>query len=261
MGRYRGTSGGNGASLLRLVWFNSSGGQISFTSLTVPAATTAFQEVLSSNLQPPAGAVFARISVYPNFGGTTGYHEWQGLFCEEQIGASLLVDGSILAQHLGAKSVTADKISVASLSAISANLGSIVVGNANIGAASVDTLQIQGNAVTVPLTQTVTNVFQGNSNWQEVQWLNLTLDQAGTVLILWSGLHSYNNSNGQNHALMIAINGAQVIQRGGLMANDYPTLLYSAYLPAGTHRVAIWWWGTGAIEMRNRTLTLLAAKR
>lgn len=66
-----------------------------------------------------------------------------------QVGISgdVLIDGTLLARHIGANQVTADKINVTNLAAISANLGSIVVGEANIGSLAVTGLKIGPEAV------------------------------------------------------------------------------------------------------------------
>jgi hypothetical protein len=168
-GSFRKSATGDGQSYFRLYWYGGNGGDLGFTSVTVPTATTLFQEVLASGIVPPLNARFARIAVLPGFGSTLGYHEWQGLFCEEQIDATLVVDGAIRARHLatdtlitqsaqigdgiitnakiGDAEITAAKI--ADLQVTAAKIANAAITSAKIGDLQVDTLKIAGNAVTV----------------------------------------------------------------------------------------------------------------
>jgi hypothetical protein len=126
--RIRGTfrksaAGADGGDLLRIYWYTPSKSGAGYYVVAVPVATTSFQELIEGGITAPAGVTFARIGIFPNFGGTVGYHEWQGVYLEEQIDSSLVVDGSIYGYHVAAGTITTDKMNVAWLNGerISAN--------------------------------------------------------------------------------------------------------------------------------------------
>lgn len=91
------------------------------------------------------------------------------------LNAGKITTGTMHGDRITAGTVSANKLDVTDLSAISANLGTIKVGTANIadgaitnakiGVAEVDTLRIQGRAVTVPYYYTDTNPVFINSRF------------------------------------------------------------------------------------------------
>jgi hypothetical protein len=129
--------------------------------------------------------------------------------------------------------------------------------------ADIETLKIQGNAVTVPLAQTSNINLQGNNTMTEVQWLSLTLDYPGQIYVQWSGAQGY-SSGAVNHLIELRVKGVTVMARGGDAINDMPNLTWASSAPyaAGTHRVGIWWKGLNSgITLGNGTLAILGAKR
>jgi hypothetical protein len=131
---------------------------------------------------------------------------------------------------------------------------------AEISTAAIDTLYLAGNAVTVPISQTVTNSITGNGSYKEIQWLNHTLEEPGNILIIFSGSQGYSSGN-TPHSVQVRIDGSNVTQRGGYYAEDYPTLMYSGFFEAGTRRIAIWWQADSSVTFNNRTLSILGVKR
>jgi hypothetical protein len=141
-----------------------------------------------------------------------------------------------------------------------ANIDDLAVKTANIDNAAVETLKIDGNAVTIPVAQTVSNSVVGNGSFQEIQFFNHTLDEAGTILIIFSGSQGYSSGNTE-HLIQLRVGGSTVTERGGFFAEDYPTLAYSASYPAGTRRISVWWKANSTVTFNNRTLIVLGVKR
>jgi len=126
--------------------------------------------------------------------------------------------------------------------------------------ASVDTLQIKGEAVIVPVSTTDTINKAGGAADGPVQTVVLTLDVAAEVLITWSGAQGYTGSSA--HAVKLVVNGDVKQTRGGDATNDMPNMAWSGNLIAGTHTIVVWWVGTNsAITLDNGTLSAFGAKR
>lgn len=215
-GSYRKSADADGTSLLRLYWFTGAGVYISYSDVPVPAATTSFVEVSLGGITPPATARFARINVQPNISNTVGYHEWQGLFCEEQIESTLLVDGAVRARHMSSETLITQSAQIGNGVVVSANIGdaqityakiadaqitaakildlqvtnaklaSAAVTTAKIGDLQVDTLKIAGNAVTVFRGARNTAVANSTVNaWTTVAWVGFTpTDGANSLLVM-----------------------------------------------------------------------------
>ena len=126
--------------------------------------------------------------------------------------------------------------------------------------ASIDTLQIKGEAVIVP-TATTDNINKaGGAADGAVQSLSLTLDVAGQVLVTWSGAQGY--SGASYHETKLVVNGGVVMTRGGDATNDMPNLAWSGSLSAGPHSIDLWWYGANSsVTLANGTLSVFGAKR
>ena len=132
---------------------------------------------------------------------------------------------------------------------------------ASIVDASVDTLKIKGNSVTVPLSSTDSLGIVGGGAATEVQFVNLTMDVAGYVLITWSGSQGY-ASEGHFHETKLYVGGSLKTSRGGVATNDMPNLAWSGPLSAGTHRISIYWSASSSdVILNNATLTAFGVKR
>jgi len=126
--------------------------------------------------------------------------------------------------------------------------------------ASIDTLQIKGEAVIVPTSTTDTINKAGGAADGAVQSVSLTLDAAGQVLVTWSGAQGYSGLS--YHETKLLVNGGVVMSRGGDATNDMPNLAWSGSLSAGTHSIAIWWYGANSgVTLANGTLSVFGAKR
>jgi hypothetical protein len=143
--------------------------------------------------------------------------------------------------------------------------GNTYIRDAFIQNAAVDTLKIQGNAVTVTTVSTRSDGVSGAGGTHYVHGGSIYMDNAGYILITWSGAHGYSGvdfSVGYAHSLSLRINGSTVWSRSGQAINDYPSISYGQYVGAGTATIAIYWSGEGSqITLGSRALTLQGAKR
>ena len=141
------------------------------------------------------------------------------------INGNLYVDGGVIARHLAANSVTTTALAAQSVTAVNMAVGSITAANAALGNAAVDTLQIAGQAVTVPA------FVSGNTNN-----LNMTcvIGGSGTfsVFILCSMVMSTVGT------FRLSVNGTQVYQEealGGTLACKG----WALSLAAGAHTIQL----------------------
>lgn len=162
----------------------------------------------TASLTAPLTARAARAEIYINRSyGTSGLvsdFNFGRFFCKEKNAGNLIVDGSILANHLAAGSVETDKlaagavvaskIQVSSLAAISATLGNVAVsgnllvdGTVNgvkIGTGAVDTGNIATEAVTKSYFASLASPIISMPTLTNTQVLSVTLTgvAAGEVL-------------------------------------------------------------------------------
>jgi hypothetical protein len=236
-GSFRKSAGADGQSYFRLYWYSGSGVEIGFTSATVPAASTAFQEVQATGIVPPLNARFARIAVLPGFGGTLGYHEWQGISCEEQIDTTLVVDGAIRARHLATDTLITQSAQIGNGIILNANLGdaqitaakildlqvtnaklaSAAVTTAKIGDLQVDTLKIAGNAVTVFRGARNTALANSTVNaWTTVAWVGFTPTDGANSLLAMVGA-GMTLTSGASGGGVTARGNARLLWRGNVV--------------------------------------------
>lgn len=130
----------------------------------------------------------------------------------------------------------------------------------------IDTLQIKGNAVVVPVAQTLLNSIPGDdtTEYELVQQLSITLSYPGYVTVLFNAQLGYLGQwqvNGEPHKFDLRINDESKVTRGGVLANDYPNIAWTEFLAAGTHTAKIYWYGTSPTTLSKRTLIMLGTMR
>tara|TARA_B000000460_G_scaffold249681_1_gene232615 strand:- start:1393 stop:5682 length:4290 start_codon:yes stop_codon:yes gene_type:complete len=173
--------------------------------------------------------------------------------------------GSVLIYNGG---VTADLINSETQQAINARFVSLAAANIRVANAEIGTLMLDGESVTVPASQNLSNTVSGNNGWQNVSSINFTLPFAGNVTIMWFGSPSYyNNETNAALGLRIRINGNIVSERltdsgNSGFANQWMSFGIAEYLPAGTHSIRADWFGqNGNVRLQNRTLMVTGTMR
>lgn len=132
-----------------------------------------------------------------------------------------------------------------------------------IGEASVDTLKIKENAVTVPVTSNrYTRVFgAGAGTWIVIADAYIYLDYEG---ILYAHCICVQNfpAGVRGWNMRIQIDTEFGVTVGGTDISTSPAIAMSRAVSAGWHRVAVTWWGSDSgVEIDGTELFLIGAKR
>ena len=179
----------NQTAWVTIQWFNVSntyvGGDHSIGFAPGEIATKAIQ------VSPPANASYGRIVVY-NEGNNTlsGAQFVSNVSVREAAGATMVVDGSIVAGKIAANAITADKIEAGAITAAKVGTNEIIAFTGNIKDLTVSTLKIAGNAVTLTSSAyTSTSVNLVDDAWVDVQSVTITTIGA-PILILFNGQSS-----------------------------------------------------------------------
>ncbi|MEJ7745348.1 MAG: hypothetical protein WKF61_01045 [Luteimonas sp.] len=167
------------------------------------------------------------------------------------IRGDLVARGSITSPKIAARTITADNIAVGAITAESGVIADLAV----------DTLQIAGNAVTIPkVVSRFDSAYGSGSTFVNVLGTTITLKQPGTLLaIVTCSQASRDGDNSWN--MKLQINGNTVAEAGGASPLDAVALSGALTLPAGTHTVALMRQSGGRIWAVNRNMTLFGVMR
>lgn len=131
---------------------------------------------------------------------------------------------------------------------------------------AVDTINLAGNAVTVPLAATG-GVFAGNGawNWHTINYGSIYMSQAGYVTGLLVAIQNHiNNSNSWRMKLEIWQGGSMAgsVEIGGDALTVSPTITLTRPVSAGVVEVLVRWWGGNAnCRIESSELLILGTKR
>lgn len=126
--------------------------------------------------------------------------------------------------------------------------------------ASVGTLKIAGNAITVPVFAQG-GLLTGNGSFQNGVTALINLPETGDVIILWSVEQGYAQS-GPSWGFRILANGVEIASRTGMTAvNDYPAGY--AVLPnvSGSQTIQFQWLGSNGQVTGRPSLQLVGRMR
>jgi hypothetical protein len=151
---------------MRLECFNTAGTNIAY-QLTPPVEgatiTTGAWHKMSGWIDVPNGSDYALLRAYCNWSGGSVTRTWvQDFRVEEYVGGDLIVDGTILTNHLAANSVDANKITAGAVTAAKINVTNLAAINADLGAVTAGSLNINGKfIVATDGTTTIQNATSG----------------------------------------------------------------------------------------------------
>ena len=145
----------------------------------------------------------------------------------------------------------------------SAHIQDGTITNAKIGQAQVDTLCIQGNAVTVPVSAYNPGPVQGTvfGTYHHVVTAHIHMDQPGVVQVIATGSIHY-GQGWDTAGTRLLINGVIVAEHA--VTDAYTTVAYgySFWAPVGTHSVALHFSGVAnKNRLRNANICIMGAKR
>lgn len=291
-------SAGVGDLVVRLRFYDRAGDHIQYSTVRAGSLTTANGTKYSNSITAPADAVEAYINFYARDielqtsnirvtalkvieknagelivdGGITANKIDAGSITASKIAADAVVAskiaaGAIAAVHIAANTITAAKIAANTITSAEINVSQLCASSAFINNLDVDTLNIKGNAVTIPASQTLTSwVNWSSSGWDNVNTVTVNMDQAGSVLVFWNGQHYYTSVvQDEPYGVRIRVNGAvewsREVDYGGV-GSDWPTMSWRFNLPAGNHTFRVDWYSRNSVlRLKNRTLIAIGVKR
>lgn len=174
-------AGGNGVFYLGFFTFDQNGTYTGgfwpgAAAVNVGSSFTEFKGNFGSGTSTPfpSGARVMSAAVALNYGGTTGYMEIQDFRIEEVIPGSLIVDGAITATKLAANSIVVGTAAIQNGAIVNAMIGNAAIQTANILDASVNTIKIAGQAVTVPIGVSLGSPVSYPASGQQIgSWLTV----------------------------------------------------------------------------------------
>lgn len=145
--------GGNGVAYCGLVLSDTNGTNIpgngSFwylapAGIQPPAAWTHYFGTIGpgGDLVTSSSARTMQVLILGNFGGSTGYMEFQDLRVEEMVGSSLIVDGGITASKLAANSIAVGTAAIQTGAIVNAMIANAAIDSAKIADASITSAKI-----------------------------------------------------------------------------------------------------------------------
>lgn len=139
-------------------------------------------------------------------------------------------------------------------------MSAAAIGNAYIGNAAVNTLNIAGNAVTVPITARYANTIPGSGSGTRVAEATITLDAPGYVYAIFTANQTY--GSGVRNSVTVLYMGSQSITVGGAAVTTNICVSDAAYFSAGTHTIFVDWLGQDSgVNLQQRTLFVMGVKR
>lgn len=253
---------GTGQTIARisLFWLDFEGNSISGQAAEVAYlnSSSGFARG-NTTVVAPAGARRAkvRLAVYDGNETAVGF---SSISCiRKRTGNTLITPGG----------VTADLITSQTMRALNGEFVNLAAANIRVGNAEIDTLQLAGESVTIPASQTQASTVSGNGsgNWtNSVNVVSINMPQSGSVVILWNGFHRYTNQQNRGYGIRLRIDGAVEWERqtpdSSTVGEDWPAMSWRFNLSAGSHTIRIDWNAQDAsLELRDRTLIVMGTMR
>ena len=200
------------------------------------------------------------------------------------LSADRISANSITGDKIAANTVTANKIDSRGLSIKDASgniilaagtdldisyingLGSLATLNSvtttYIANAAVGTLQIGGNAVTVPSTASASGTIGATTSSQTVLTTSITMAQAGYIYASVTAWQGYSALTATTHQLWVGSNEVANLYTG----NDFATAIAlsgGVYVAAGTYTISYRYYAaaSGSVAVADRSMFVMGAKR
>jgi hypothetical protein len=138
--------------------------------------------------------------------------------------------------------------------------GTITAASGVIGDAAVTTLNIRGNAVTVPKIASRSDDITTGWNPTDILSTTITLDQAGTILAVVTCSQG-SRSGPHGWEMWLLIDGQKVAFAGGSSAQDAVALSGGLHVGPGIHSIVLMRQSTWEIWAYDRTMTIFGAMR
>ena len=120
----------------------------------------------------------------------------------------------------------------------------VFINEAHIRTASIDSLKLKGEAVTVPIVSSSPDVQKkgkGEGTWTQINEGYISLEQDGLVYILVTMAQGFNKVSDRYWGFQIRVDGQVQRYIMGRQANDAPSMSKSIGLTKGTHKIEVYW--------------------
>ena len=264
----KGSSGVCSTMGVRVQWFDKTGVTISNSSVTIAQAslTTSYQRI-TGIVTAPANAVQGRVNLVV-FDHSAGTFFWDDIYCYRMNAGELTVDGTIFGNHIAANTITGGLLATTGIITQVAQIADAIITGAKIADLTVDTLQIKGNAVTVPLSTTASAVLDTTLSYQDA--LTLTVTSTGVPVLLWVSFNfkpKASNNDVMRFRLRDTTNGVDLFgpfDVNGLNAGPFPIGFSTRFTPAvaTTVKLQVLHVNDGyKYEVGDRTMLALTVKK
>jgi hypothetical protein len=173
--------------------------------------------------------------------------------------ASKIAANAITSDKITANAITAGKIAAAAISSTEIAAGAIratnlasetlITQSAQLGVATVDTLRVQGDAVTTFASAFNPNTASGSGNYQAIQGLGFTVPQDRQGILMVSLQQGYSGGATVTRVLIQTAGGSTILERQMGAINDTPTFILARTFTAGNNDFILYWWGQdGSIQ-------------
>lgn len=132
---------------------------------------------------------------------------------------------------------------------------------ATIAQASIGTLLLAGNAVTIPLYSENDTLYTGSGSWATSMSYTFSVPYATTLAVLFACKFGYNNG-GDYNGLQMYIDGVYINDNGGQAIIDYPNMMGMISVGAGTHTFQVnWYGGSSKIQLTRQRVVIMGVMR
>lgn len=166
--------------------------------------------------------------------------------------ANLIVSGGVVA----------DMITADTMRALNGRFSSLAAANVAIGNAEIDTLQLAGNAVTVPVAA-VGATFNGLGGLRQVLSLTLNLPAGTPAIILWAFEQEFGNSTDSAWDFSLRRGSTVLNERSNMRARtDWPSGIYfDNFVAGGVRTYSMWWNAVNSSITARPSMVVLGVKR
>ncbi len=154
---------------MRIVVYDVDGNQIDTQTIASLAGTSEYSALGEIDYIPPAGARIARFGLYV-LSANASFIGFNSASCiRKAAGSTLLLPGS----------VTSDLVTASTVRALLGQFASLEAANLRVGHAEIDTLQLRGNAVTIPVSADGNSTIRLSASSGERNLMSVSLNRQG----------------------------------------------------------------------------------
>ncbi|MBD9528374.1 phage tail protein [Paracoccus sp. PAR01] len=253
------TTGTTGQFVARLQFSDADGafigGGTAFFDRSYSGGSHTGAATQSASVVAPAGAVAARVLLTLS-AGADGNWQVGTPIVRRKNGGELIIEGTLRGVHFEFETITGGLLATTGIITRSAQIDDAVIARAHIRELAVDTLRIADNAVTIPVSQSLSSTLAGDGGWRTANTVTFTMPYAGQAMIMWFASQYYDSQSNQDVGIRLAVDGSIVWSRttGGL-ETDWLSMGWSQNLTAGSHTIRVDWLGENSnLNIQQRSL-------